>query len=48
MNALTKEIFLTLQRILEVADGAVGEAEVAVGAAHAHPVLQVPGQGQVL
>ena len=46
--ALTKEVFLALERVVQVADGLVGEAEVAVGAAHGHAVLEVPGQRQVL
>ena len=45
---LTKEIFLTFQSIFIIANGAVGQSQVAVGSTHAHPVFQVPCQGQVL
>lgn len=46
--SLTKEILLALQGLLEIGQREVGKAEVAVGSAHGHPVLEVLGQGQIL
>ena len=40
MVALTQEVLLALEGALEVAEREVGEAEVAVGPAHAHAVLE--------
>ena len=45
---LTEEIFLTLKSIFIVSKRTVREAEVAVGASHAHSVLEVARQGEVL
>ena len=40
MQSLTQEVLLALEGALEVAEREVGEAEVAVGPAHAHAVLE--------
>ena len=45
---LTEEIFLTLKSIFIVSKRTVRKAEVAVGASHAHSVLEVARQGEVL
>lgn len=43
-----QEVLLALKRCVQLAEREVGQAEIAVGPAHVHLVLQVFGERQVL